>query len=165
MITELRGTAVEAQHQRLRALYPSPSLPLKSLYLTPSPSSSIFVYQCIAYFPSPSLTPQCTPLRACHGRGPTTREILFYPLPRSNSLGFTGGGDTRHTRGTRSRSAHTQFIGKRERRRYRAYIKQTHYQSLSLTLVPSLSVPGCFSISSKGILHASRMKIFERYLL
>lgn len=49
----------------------------------------------------------CTPLRACLGRGPTTREILFYPLPRSNSLGFTGGGDTRHTRGTRSRSVCT----------------------------------------------------------
>lgn len=120
----------------LRALYTSPSLqnrvtvPSLALCSLPLLSSSILVlhraslcppcHSISLSVPAPlSLTRSlllslsrffaCTPLRGCRGRGPTTREILFYPLPRSNSLGSTGDGDTRHTRGTRSRSSeHTR---------------------------------------------------------
>lgn len=107
-----------------------------------------------------------SPLSARVQRERTTREILFYPLPRSNSLGFTGGGDTRHTRGTRSRLAHTLCrrsepvndtrFAHRLALDFSLFLALFLYISLSVSL--SLSLPLAFD-SFQGALHASRTNV------
>lgn len=103
----------------------APSVPLShplyhscSLFPGP-PQSSVLLWLLLRRCPSICFSLSHSQLRApplSAARERTTREILFYPLPCSNSLGFTGGGDTRHTRGTRSqRRARTHYRRVRER--------------------------------------------------
>lgn len=151
MITELRETAVGAQHKRLGCtIHVLVSPPQESLSLSPFPPF-LFRLRLTMSLSISFLLPLwrnlgCTPLRACFGRGPTTREILFYPLTRSNSLGFTGGGDTRHTRGTcfTRIGAHTVCSGDEGSgilsTTIARVLKQTSLYQSPLSLSPSLAV-------------------------
>lgn len=135
-----RSTSNSVRYTRLPrspktlTLSPPPRLPSSSVFVWPCPSSLLtLLYHCR------SLSRSCssTPLRACLARGPTTREILFYPLPRSNSLGFTGA-VIRDTRVGRVHDrAHTSV---QRRKRNRSLANAWTSLPESLFLVASVSV-------------------------